>query len=332
MNILLLCGWPWVEHEVSLMSAKNIIQAIDKDRYNVDILYITKEKLRYRTDENELLKGDFNIDKKFTVNLSDSSHYWLPKKYNLIFSIIHGTRWEDWVIQSFAKILDIPIVWCDILSSAICMDKDITKRLLRDANLPIVPFITVTGNAIPSFHQIEKELWLPFFVKPAQSGSSVGVSKVYTPQEYENAINEAFLYDKKILIETNIQWVELECSVLGVSDLIISLPGKITNHTEFYSYHAKYFDEQSVTFELPANIEKSLINQIQELTKKAFIVLGCNGMARIDFFLSNQWEIFINEINTIPGFTNISMYPKLLEFMWLSYTEIIDKLIISAVK
>lgn len=332
MNIILLCGWPWVEHEVSLMSANNIIQAIDKNIYDVDILYITKDKLRYRINENQLQDKKFSFDKNFNLNLSDSNHYGLSKKYDVIFSIIHGTRWEDWVIQSFAKMLDIPIVGCDILSSAICMDKDITKRLLRDANLPIVPFVTVTNNTIPSFEDIEKTLWVPFFVKPAQSGSSVGVSKVLTNQDYKNALKEAFLYDKKILIEKNIQWVEIECSVLWSKNQIVSLPWKITNHTEFYSYHAKYFDEQSVTFELPAKIEPPLVNHIQELTKKTFNILGCNWMARIDFFLSNEWEIFINEINTIPGFTNISMYPKLLELMWLSYSEIINKLISWAIQ
>ncbi|HMT01510.1 MAG TPA: D-alanine--D-alanine ligase family protein [Candidatus Absconditabacterales bacterium] len=332
MNVLLLCGGPGVEHEVSLMSAKNIVQAIDKDKYQIDILYITKEKLRYRIDENQLLANDFNTDKVFSVNLSDPISYGLEKKYDALFPIIHGTRGEDGVIQSLGKILDIPVVGCDILSSAICMDKDVAKRLLRDANLPIVPFVSITKDIIPPFHQVEKKLGVPFFIKPAQSGSSVGVSKVTTPEDYENALNEAFLYDKKVLIEKNIQGVELECAVLGVTDLIVSLPGKIINHTEFYSYHAKYFDGQSVTFELPAHIQQEVKDQIQELSRKVFITLGCSGMARIDFFLSNQGELFINEINTIPGFTNISMYPKLLELMGLSYREILTKLIISAGK
>jgi D-alanine-D-alanine ligase len=209
------------------------------------------------------------------------------------------------------------------------MDKDVSKRLLKEAGIRIAKFLAYQNNQKKniSFDKIKDSLGLPFFVKPANLGSSVGISKVDEEKDFNDAIEEAFLYDNKIIIEEAIQGKEIECSVLGNENPIASIPGEIIPTKEFYSYDAKYFDENGAKMTIPANISESTTKKIQELAVKSFKLLCCEGMGRVDFFLTPDDKIFVNEINTIPGFTPISMYPKLWEQSGLSYAELIDKLI-----
>jgi D-alanine-D-alanine ligase len=215
-----------------------------------------------------------------------------------------------------------------VLGSAIGMDKDVMKRLLRDAGIPIGKFITLKSHEkLPSFPEVETALGRPFFIKPANMGSSVGISKVNDEDEYAAAVKDAFQYDTKIIIEEFIPGREIECAVLGNEEPAASLPGEIIPTHEFYSYDAKYLDENGAALEVPAKLDEKTTKRIQELAIKAFQVLCCEGLSRVDFFLKANSEIIINEINTIPGFTKISMYPKMWEASGISYTELITRLI-----
>jgi D-alanine-D-alanine ligase len=202
------------------------------------------------------------------------------------------------------------------------------KRLLRDAKLPVGNFLIVKSHEnIPSFNEIEAVLGKPFFVKPANMGSSVGISKVFNNEEFSAALKNAFMYDKKIIIEEFIRGREIECAVLGNEDPIASIPGEIIPSHEFYSYDAKYIDEKGASLEIPAKLDGETTKQIQDLAIKSFQTLCCEGLSRVDFFLKENGSILINEINTMPGFTRISMYPKMWEASGISYTELISRLI-----
>jgi D-alanine-D-alanine ligase len=214
------------------------------------------------------------------------------------------------------------------------MDKDVMKRLLRDAGIPIVRFIVANrcSSKDIEFDEARTQLGLPLFVKPANLGSSVGISKVKDREEFERAVREAFHYDQKILIEECIKGREIECSVLGNENPIASVPGEILPRHEFYSYEAKYLDENGAALEIPAKLPPETSERIRHLAVKTFSVLCCEGMARVDFFLKNGGEIIVNEINTIPGFTRISMYPKLWEATGIAYSDLIDRLIQLAIE
>jgi D-alanine-D-alanine ligase len=228
----------------------------------------------------------------------------------------------------------IPFVGADVLGSAIGMDKDVMKRLLKEAGIETAKCIVLRDyekNSV-SYDKVTESLGLPFFVKPANAGSSVGVSKVKNEEDFNKAIKEAFLYDRKILIEEFIQGREIECSVLGNDAPIASLPGEIIPRHEFYSYEAKYIDEFGADLDVPAKLDPETIQRVQETAVAAFRALCCEGMARVDFFLEKSGRLLINEINTIPGFTKISMYPKLWQVTGLSYKDLLDKLIELAVE
>ena len=216
-----------------------------------------------------------------------------------------------------------------VLGSAVGMDKDVMKRLLREAGIPIADFLVFTRASKEQidYGSITNRLGLPLFIKPANLGSSVGVNKASNKSQFRSAIDDAFKYDHKILIEENISGREIECSVLGNDDPIASLPGEVLPAHEFYSYEAKYIDENGAAIEIPAKLPENIIKEIQTLAVKAFKSLCCEGMARVDLFLTDDNRIILNEINTIPGFTNISMYPKLWEASGISYTELINRLI-----
>jgi D-alanine-D-alanine ligase len=246
---------------------------------------------------------------------------------DVVFPILHGPFGEDGTMQGLLKLANIPFVGAGVLGSAVGMDKDVMKRLLRDAGLPIASFLAIKENDIPSFEEVAEKIGLPFFVKPANLGSSVGVNKVNDEKDFENAIREAFAFDRKIIIEENIDGREIECAVLGNDDPIASIPGEIISDHDFYSYEAKYIDEHGAKIEIPAKLSDELIAKIQALAIKTFKTLDCEGMGRVDFFLKNDDEIIVNEINTIPGFTSISMYPKLWQASGISYPELIDRLI-----
>ncbi|MCG5104797.1 D-alanine--D-alanine ligase [Oceanobacillus alkalisoli] len=345
----LIFGGKSAEHEVSLQSAKNVLEAMDKDKYDVTLIGIDKEGRWHLHDSSQFLLNA-NDPKLIALNKTNEGIAFIPgetdkklKKANdsaaldqldVIFPILHGTLGEDGSIQGMLRVANIPFVGSNVLGSAISMDKDVAKRLLKDAGLKVAGSYTFTratkGNI--SFAEIERNLGLPLFIKPANQGSSVGVSKVESAEEFEEAIAEAFKYDHKILIEEAIQGREIECSILGNEYPEASIPGEIVATNDFYSYEAKYIDESGATLEIPAKLDDSQMKVIQEVAVKAFQALNCEGMARVDVFLTEANEIIINEINTIPGFTKISMYPKLWELSGVPYSELIDRVIELAIE
>jgi D-alanine-D-alanine ligase len=253
---------------------------------------------------------------------------------DVIFPVLHGTYGEDGTVQGLLKLANIPFVGAGVLSSAIGMDKDVMKRLLRDAKIPVARFITLHqyDKDLHTFENAVEQVGCPFFMKPANSGSSVGISKVKTKEEFKSCVEAAFSYDRKILIEEFIQGREIECSVLGNDHPIASLLGEVIPQHEFYSYTAKYLDEDGARFEIPVSLPPGVAEKIQQMAISAYRVLCCEGMARVDFFLGEKGEVYVNEINTIPGFTKISMYPKLWVASGLSYSGLLDCLIELAIE
>lgn len=337
------------EHEVSLLSAKNIVAALDKKKYEPVLIAITKEGEWHLCDAKKYLlhahdpkrvriqKAQNNVAlvakemKQELVSLTKKEKH---APIDVIFPVLHGTYGEDGAIQGLLKMAGVPFVGASVLGSAVGMDKDVMKRLLREANIPIARFITLDAKAakMKSFSEVVKELGLPFFVKPANLGSSVGVSKVKNKQDYAKAINLAFQYDRKILIEEFIDGREIECSVLGNENPIASLPCEVIAKDEFYSYDAKYMDDSGTVMHIPAKVDKKTMQRVQAISIQAYKTLYCEGTARVDLFLKKDGTVYVNEINTIPGFTSTSAYPKLWAASGVSMTEIVDKLIQFAIE
>lgn len=346
INVAILFGGKSAEHEVSLQSAKNVFQAIDRKKYNPILIGIDKQGRWLLNDSSKFL---LNADNPKLIKLNKSSdsvalipqssgkiaNFSNPKSIrtiDVVFPILHGPFGEDGTVQGLLKLANIPFVGAGVLGSAVGMDKDAMKRLLRDANIPIPKFLTFKDTDKINFEKIVKVLKLPFFVKPANLGSSVGISKVKNKKDFIKAIAKAFQYDIKIIIEENIKGREIECAVLGNDNPIASIPGEVIANDEFYSYEAKYIDENGATVEIPAKLNKNIVKKIQDLATQTFKILSCEGLGRVDFFLKNNGKVIVNEINTIPGFTSISMYPKLWGASGISYTELIDKLIQLAIE
>jgi D-alanine-D-alanine ligase len=246
---------------------------------------------------------------------------------DVVFPVLHGPFGEDGTVQGLLKLANLPFVGAGVLGSAVGMDKDVMKRLLRDAEIPVGKFLVFQRGDTLSYGKIKKQLGLPLFVKPANLGSSVGISKVSKKREFRAAIDEAFRYDNKVIIEEYIDGREIECSVLGNDEPAASLPGEIVVRHDFYSYDAKYIDDQGARLEIPAKLSRSVIRKIRKIAVRAYKALCCEGMARVDFFVQANGRVLVNEINTIPGFTKISMYPKMWEASGLSYPRLIDRLI-----
>jgi D-alanine-D-alanine ligase len=304
IKISVLFGGKSAEHDVSLQSARNVINALDKKKYQVVPVKINRN-------------GKFKFDS--------------IKNFDVVFPVLHGPFGEDGSVQGLLKLAEVPFVGPGVLGSAVGMDKDVMKRIFRDAGIPIGKFIAVRKGERINFNKIKKELGLPLFIKPANMGSSVGINKVKNKKEFRAAVNEAFKFDVKIVIEEFIPGREIECSVLGNEKPQASLPGEIIANQEFYSYDAKYIDEGSVA-KIPAELDKSTIVKIQKMSVRVFKTLCCEGMGRVDFFLKKNGDLLVNEINTIPGFTNISMYPKLWEKSGLPLPKLLDKLIELAIE
>lgn len=343
-NLGILFGGQSVEHEISLISAQNIIKAVDKSKYNVVPIGIAKDGqfLFFPTDSyflNTNSPKTISLDtfkgkpvvflpgkSQEIVGLTDPN---LRMKIDIVFPVLHGHFGEDGTVQCLLRLANIPFIGSNVLGSAVGMDKDVTKRLLKEANIPVAKSLTFSFSQKEkiNFDKISQKLGRPFFVKPANAGSSVGINKVDTEDEFVRSIERAFKYDKKIIIEEAIKGREIECSVLGNDKPIASLPGEVIPHDTFYSYKAKYLDKNGADLLVPAELSKEIIKKIQDLSIKTFRTLGCEGMARVDGFLADNGKYFINEVNTIPGFTNISMYPKLWKASGITYNELVDKLI-----
>ncbi|MBN1155260.1 D-alanine--D-alanine ligase [candidate division KSB1 bacterium] len=349
LRVGILFGGKSAEHEVSLLSARNVVQAIDKDKFDLVLIGIEKSgrwqlndineylvnpddpkkvRLIHTTDEVTLVPGD--REKQF-INI-EKNQYLRP--LDVIFPVLHGPLGEDGTVQGLLKLVDIPFVGAGVLGSAIAMDKDVTKRLLREAGLPIAKFMVFNKTKLDDidYDEIEEKLGYPCFVKPANMGSSVGISKVKSSEELKAAIRAAAQFDEKILVEEYIRGREIECSVLGNEEPQASLPGEILPSHEYYSYVAKYIDDHGARLDAPAKLSTDFINRVKNLAIEAYHVLCCQGMARVDFFLKENGTLIINEINTIPGFTKISMYPKLWEITGLKYKDLITVLIDLAIR
>lgn len=384
LRIGMIFGGRSGEHEVSLVSAASIMQALDKLKYKIVPIGITKEgRWIAVADSLELLKSGRIPRALKAVLPADPTEKRLLKtnkqqtnseKLDVIFPVLHGPYGEDGTIQGLLEMANIPYVGAGVLGSAVGMDKVVQKQLFEQAKLPVVKYVWFlkkewdqNQKSIPNqvrdknqkhklkiqkqnvLRRIEKRLSYPCFVKPANLGSSVGISKAHNRQELIKAINEAVQYDRKILIEQGIEKTrEIEVSVLGNDDLKVSLPGEIIASNEFYDYDAKYVDGKSKAI-IPAKLPQQIIKKIQEIAKKAFGVTNCSGMARVDFLVQDpgrphtfkvmgrdkkikKWQIFLSELNTIPGFTSISMYPKLWQASGLPYSKLIDKLIELAIE
>ena len=344
IRVGILFGGKSAEHEVSLQSAKNVVEAINREKYEVVPIGIDKLG-RWHLNESSGFLLNADNPKLIKLNKASDTVALVPgeredqlislakhqpmEPVDVVFPILHGTFGEDGTIQGLLKLAGVPFVGAGVLGSAVGMDKDVMKRLLRDAGIETADFLVFNRSLRGkiSFEDIKNRLGLPLFVKPANLGSSVGISKVKDESQFMQATNLAFKYDNKILIEENISGREIECSVLGNEDPIASLPGEVLPNQEFYSYEAKYIDENGAALEIPAGLPEQMIKKVQTLAIRAFKTLCCEGMARVDLFITNDNELVLNEINTIPGFTNISMYPKLWEVSGISYTELIDRLI-----
>ncbi|HEX2931875.1 MAG TPA: D-alanine--D-alanine ligase [Candidatus Binatia bacterium] len=342
LRVALLFGGKSAEHEISLISARNIVESMDKKKYDIVAIGIDKQG-RWHLDQGaRLLRGQEQSKVEFRDKENIAAV--LPGKnatpmvrgtgsrlgaIDVVFPVLHGPFGEDGTVQGLLKLANVPFVGASVLGSAVGMDKDVMKRLLRDARIPIAKFLVferADARSI-SFARVKKTLGMPVFVKPANLGSSVGISKVTRTDQFRRAIQEAFRYDNKIIIEESIRGREIECSVLGNEKPIASLPGEIIVQREFYSYEAKYVDDQGARLEIPARLPRTTIKKIRQLALQSYRALCCEGMARVDFFLRPNGQVLVNEINTIPGFTKISMYPKMWEASGLSYSRLIDRLI-----
>lgn len=302
LNIGVIYGGTNTEHEVSLVSARSVISNLNTEKYNVTPILIPKSA---KKNDYANLLSQTNID--------------------VYFPVLHGPYGEDGTIQGLLELMRIPYVGCGVLSSAICMDKDVQKRLCREAGIPVVSYQALTVNHAP------KNIEFPMFVKPANQGSSIGVFNAKTPSELKAALNQAFKLDTKVLIEQAIVSPrEIECAVLGDTNKPeVSVLGEIIPSNDFYDYDAKYVDDKSKSM-IPADLTPSLTDAIKAAAQKAFTVCECFGLARVDFLVPKQGrrgEYYLSELNTLPGFTSISMYPKLWQATGLSYPKLLDKLI-----
>ncbi|MDR0759067.1 MAG: D-alanine--D-alanine ligase [Treponema sp.] len=349
INVGILFGGKSAEHEVSLQSAKNVFDAINREKYTPILIGIDKTGRWLLNTESKFLL-DSGDPRKIRLDQAGEPVALVPEcngalslfpeqgdscKLDVVFPILHGPFGEDGTVQGLLKLADIPFVGAGVLGSAAGMDKDVMKRLLRDAGLPLGAFISLRSHeTIPDFAQVTAKLGLPFFVKPANMGSSVGVSKVHNEGEYRAAVWNAFVYDRKIILEEFIKGREIECAVLGNEDPRASFPGEVISSHEFYSYEAKYLDENGAALQIPALLPPETVREIQDLAIKTFKVLECQGLGRVDFFLREDGPgtVLVNELNTMPGFTRISMYPKLWGASGISYADLIDSLITLAIK
>lgn len=348
LRVGILFGGKSAEHEISIKSAANIIEAIDRNKYEVLLIGIDKEGKWSAGDPAGGLLHE-NIDSYFEYHRDnilalapsqrDGNLIEIKKGNNIsrldvVFPVLHGPMGEDGTVQGLLKLLDVPFVGSGVLGSAVGMDKDVMKRLLRDSGIPVAGWETVYSHEQDKieYDKIANNLGSPLFIKPANMGSSVGVHKAECKEEFFEALEDAFHFDSKVLIEECISGREIECAVLGNENPVASVPGEIvTNHT-FYSYKAKYIDENGAVLNIPANLPEDITEKIRDLSVKSFKVLCCEGMARVDYFLREDGKIFINELNTIPGFTSISMYPMLWEASGIPYSELIDRLIQLAIE
>jgi D-alanine-D-alanine ligase len=337
------------EHDVSLCSAASVFSALDRNKYYVTAIGIDRDGRWYVQDKLQIIP-DKDFGRKMALKKSGTwlvNHFEQKNKlhlYNLknknkevivdvVIPVLHGTFGEDGTLQGLLELAMVPYVGADVIGSAVGMDKDVAKRLLNEAGIPVVPSVTVSKQQWQDNTKIISKialakLGLPLFVKPVCAGSSVGVKKVKKKELLAKAMNFAFQFDARVMIEKAVDCREIECAVLGNETPAASILGEIIPHHEFYSYEAKYLDPEGAALKIPAQVKASLADKIRATALEGYMALGCSSMARVDFFLDKKTgKFYLNEINTLPGFTSISMYPKLWEATGLQYSDLLDKLI-----
>lgn len=339
-TVAILFGGKSVEHKVSLRSAKNIYDNIDKQDYQVILIGISQKGHWYYL-ENFTFNIEDGVPIAVKLNQSKDIFFtWEDGKslgdIDIFFPVLHGNDGEDGGIQGLLRTVNIPMVGTGILGSAVVFDKVCSKRLLTDAGIKNARFLSysIEEKDTIDFKNVKETLGLPFFVKPVASGSSVGVSKVTDEKTFKDAVEDTFQYDNMMLIEEYIQGREIECSVIGNQNPKVSQPGEISvvGGHDFYSFDAKYVDDTGAKLDMPAKLEENTKRKIQDIALKAYKTLYCEDFARVDMFLKEDGEIYVNEINSIPGFTHISMFPQLWKLDGISYTELISDLIENAFK
>lgn len=341
LNIALLYGGKSGEHQVSKESATSVIRNFDPDAYRLLLIAIDEQGVWYLQDEHmvqNVRRGQaIDILTNTPVSAIPGSGLWANGNrldIDLVFPVLHGTNGEDGTVQGFLEILDIPYAGSDVLTSALGMDKIRAKQMWDRAGIPVVPFVELNrsqveqGDSAAIFSRISDKLGLPFFIKPCRAGSSVGITKVKSPDGFAEALEDALKFDHRLLFETAVDAREIECSVLGYEDIVSFPPGEVISHHEFYDYNGKYIDPDGATLEFPAKLDDDMAAEIRRIAEEAFRAVGGDGLARVDFFIDRKTGgLFLNEINTMPGFTSISMYPKMCETGGLSYRELLDKMV-----
>lgn len=319
-HVAILFGGKSAEHDISVLSAHNIADALDRTKFDLTLIGIDRT-------------GGWHavVD---TADLADVSPETRPdlsllEGIDVVFPVLHGPMGEDGTIQGLLELMDLPYVGPNVLGSAVGMDKDVMKRLLRDAGIMTAPFMTITAADRPHLDAkaVIQKLGLPLFVKPANMGSSIGVSQVASVGELAAAVDAALCFDVKVLIETAIVGSEIECAVLGNENPKASVIGRVISDNNFYSYDEKYDSTSTTVLEIPAKLPTAQSEKAQQTALETYRVLGCEGLTRVDMFAAANGDVVVNEVNTLPGFTSISMYPKLWEASGLGYTELITKLL-----
>lgn len=352
ISVGVLFGGRSAEHEVSVTSARSLLEAIDGEKYEVTLIGLDRQgkwllpgdaaKMlsagKVEGDESTLPVALDYCGGQDLVMRNGASQIGTGRKLDIVFPLLHGPFGEDGTVQGFLELADVAYVGSGVLGSAVAMDKDIMKRVLQAAGIPQVSHVCVLRSrwrAYPSMveDEIERDFTYPMFVKPANMGSSVGISKVHDGTEFGNAMDAAARYDRKIIVEADAGQGsrELECSVLGYENPIVSVVGEVLPAAEFYDYDAKYNDDDSELI-IPANVDGATTERAQQLAKQTFLAVDAAGLARVDLFMREDGTVLVNEINTMPGFTPISMYPKLWAASGISYCELINRLLELAVE
>lgn len=358
-TVALIYGGKSSEHEVSLVSASSVVRNIDRNKFNIELIGITKEGRWYKQPKAELDR--VLADAKATLKVNEDAKLVLSilpagknncfataegvMSVDVVFPVVHGTFCEDGTLQGLLDTAEIPYVGCGCMASGITMDKEKTKVIWNDAGLPVVPYVLMTRTILNDskkydecFKKAVKELGLPVFVKPCNAGSSVGASKATTEKEFSMALMDAFMWDDKVLIEKSINAREVECSVTGIATLESEenpssvckayLPGEILPTHTFYDYDAKYNDPDGAKLQIPANLTDAELKNIQQTAIEAYRAVDASGLSRVDFFIDkDNGKIYLNEINTLPGFTSISMFPKMCDASGLKYADLIELLL-----
>ncbi|MGL4730725.1 MAG: D-alanine--D-alanine ligase family protein [Clostridium sp.] len=336
-KVAILFGGQSTEHEVSRVSATSVLKNIDQNKYDIYPIGITKDGkwFEYTGKFDNIENGKWESDEFYKAPSGERIIF--NKEVDVVFPVLHGQFGEDGTIQGLCKLMNVPCVGPGVMSSAVCMDKIYTKYILEHAGIKQAPYVVVTNSDYKKIKEeliekVETNLTYPVFVKPANSGSSVGITKAHDKVELEKGIEEALKHDRKVLVEMGINAREVEVAVLGNDEPKASIPGEIIPAKEFYDYEAKYQNASSKLL-IPAALNNEDIETIRNLAVKIFKALDCAGMARVDFLVDKDTnEIYLNEVNTIPGFTSISMYPKMWQATDKPYSELISDLIELAIE